>query len=269
MKIPSLNKVFLIEGNVTHIAQMTKVPVEVVKEIDEFDREHTFQLTKYVKYLYDYAAKSRIELQKYGLGKGELDYFNFIPKDKTDQSTDLFLLSKAFKISKEFKKWFDTINFKTIDRNEVNEIFKKAEEIIVNAKIKHNPGDVSRQKKEAIITFPDGYFWHLLNSADDKKKEGEMMHNCIGTATCPVGDTYSLKDENGKSHVDAQMTDKNVMKQVFGPANKDIKPEEIDKLVALIKKLNVKEAYGNDSIDDDNDVENTISAFTKAGIHIY
>jgi hypothetical protein len=223
MKLPSLNKVFLIkEANATNIAQATKLPLAFADNLNKAFPKDAFHIAKYIRLtLKDTAIKSLVEA---GYTPDELvGFFGHLPD--------------ALKYPK-FKKYIESLPVSNFSP-------ENAENVKVQAHDALNQSQAGQFKKDVTIEFSDGSFWHKLVDKKHKEREGKLMHNCVGTNYCPVGDIYSYKDLNGNPLIDVLIVPStHSIKQIQGPRNNDFDEKYTDKVVQFLKAVGPK--YGND-----------------------
>jgi hypothetical protein len=246
MTLPSLNKVFVIkEANVTHIAQMTKIPIQYIQKINNIFPNDTLPLIK-IFWLFT-AGLHRENFIGYELD----DSMDVFLSEETyefnnKKLTAIALFALAFK-NKQFKNEISSLKIPKSDEEQeelFNELTAKAEDVIEKQQAIDNkvePDRLIRQKKEAIVTFQDGMFWHELKDGRDLDREGKIMHNSISDGGYPYDMIFSLKDKDGKPHIDIAINkEKNSINQLFRAANQDIELSDFNYVIELIKKLKTK-----------------------------
>ena len=182
-----MTEVFVLEANVTTLAQMNKIPVKAAELINNFDRKNAPALAKI------FADR---HLSAGGGDEVQTSY------------ADHFVNGMGKHISKFLTKNPGKKDYIT---NLAKTNWRELMAVLLKFKRDNDEADL---KSRHVITFPDGYFWVKLNPGECEK-EGEEMQHC-GIAD---GIMYSLRDSNGKSHVTIDMGDKNIISQLRGKQN--------------------------------------------------
>lgn len=205
MSFPLLIELYSIsEANVTTLAQMNKIPVEIAQKINEFDRQFAPQL-------------AAIFSSRYGVLTGRLA--DSERKSAYEKYVGRFLanLGYAERIVKYLKK---NSGKKQIIVDLAKKDWRQFLQTLVDFE-KQNAEE--SRKNDIIMKFGDGFYWMKLN-ASEWSKEGQVMQHC-GT---PNSDTMlSLRDENGNSHVTVDLANRedeawsNVLR-AYGFSEKDI-----------------------------------------------
>lgn len=194
MKLPLMTEIFIIEANVTTLAQMNKLPLSVAQKINDFDRQNAPTLAMM------FANRYR-EFLNNSMTKEE---------QKISQVEEWLKTGIGGKVSQVLKK-------KPAKKQEIEKSFKNDYRNFLQVlKAIQSSSTVEDMKKRSEISFPDGYFWIHI-SGDECSQEASDMQHC-GRAD---GKMYSLRDTNGKSHVTIDLDkSKTAVLQVRGKQNK-------------------------------------------------
>lgn len=175
--IPRMTEVFIIEANVTSLAQMNKLPISVAQRINDYDRQNAPQLAAIF-------ANRYLQKAKQAGGNFEQEIANDV---------DSFLSSPGF--AERIVLW---IKKNPSKKQQIVDMAKKDWRMFTQqlTDVWNGKSSDEEMKKRATVKFPDGFFWVKLEDRECDQ-EGDMMQHC-GRAT---GDMYSLRDGNNKPHV--------------------------------------------------------------------
>lgn len=220
MKAPKLTEVFIIhEANVTTLAQMNKVPIEVAKYVNDKDRQNADIL------LSTFALNWRDDVE------------TSLEKDSTLPRVDAWLdaFDKFYKLYGNNLSVFLKNN--PAKKKEVSDLTKKNFREIISFLKQQSSADLS---KRSVLTFPDGYYWVKLDGVECGL-EGDMMQHCGAVGD---GDMYSLRDKSGKPHVTIELEDVGgnpVIWQVRGKQNTVPDKKYWDYIAGFTKKMKVNQ----------------------------
>jgi hypothetical protein len=121
---------------------------------------------------------------------------------------------------------------------------KKKDEVVALAKkdwrefIKYmrSVQDETEKQNNAIIKFPDGFYWLDLKVNSCSKEAGAMQH----CGYDPNGILYSLRDSNDKSHVTISKDENNVVFQIKGKQNQFPDKKYWNYIYKFLKYFNVE-----------------------------
>lgn len=185
MTLPKMTELFIVEANVTTLAQMNKIPVSVAQKINNYDRQLAPQLAqifanRYRDYILRQPASSHSET--------------------FDRDIDRFLQRFAERIVKYIKR-------NPTKKQQIVDIAKKNWREFLSILIDAEKTAVAQDEdSRKILKFEDGFYWIDLCQPDsntDKipdewKKEGERMQHCGLSYSDRM---LSLRDQSGNSHV--------------------------------------------------------------------
>ena len=208
-----MTEMFIVEANVTTLAQMNKLPLSVAQKINDFDRQNSPTLammfaTRYKEFLNNSMTKE---------------------EQKISQVEEWLNTGVGGKISKILKK-------KPAKKQELERSFKNNyRDFLEDLKNIESSASIEDVKKRAEIKFPDGYFWVFISGEECSQEASDMQH--CGMAHQKM---YSLRDSNGKSHVTIDLDKNNrIILQVRGKQNKEPDEKYWKYIKAFVDHFNV------------------------------
>ncbi len=195
MSVPRLTEVFrlLPEANVTSLAQMNKIPLNVAQKINDFDRQLAPQLASIFSARFGHGYK--YDVQRLG---------EKIASEALEDYVDTFLgvngtawaFKKAVKNNPKEKQSFVDLA-KTNWRDFRQKIFS----------IAYRGEKEQIATKQSVMKFPDGFVWSKLNN-DQWEEIGKEMQHC-GRPVSSDSELYQLFDPSSNGHVTIEMDSKN------------------------------------------------------------
>ena len=193
MNFPLLTELFIVEANVTTLAQMNKIPLSVAQKINDFDRQNSPTLASIFSSRY----------------RQILDDQKFKDEDKM-RYADEWMRGMGLQISKILKK-------KPTKKQELEKLAKTNYRDFLKT-VTDLKKDIESLVHRAMIKFPDGHFWVKLDRDTEWASCGDKMQHC-GQPLHEEGEIYQLIDNNGEYKVTIEMTpDKRVI-QIKGKQN--------------------------------------------------